>query len=129
MSTRFKDLLQEMPTPRRKPAVSTDGLFVGLGTAPEIWAQKDSRFKTELDGQEWEAQHTEPEEQAVSEDQVLNELNLSDRMTVNDLRAVRRTFARQNHPDISSGNPSVREERMKIANKIIDQEIRLRSQA
>ncbi len=128
MKTRFQDLVQDASPPRQKPAVATGGLFVGFSTEPGIWGQKDSRFKPDDEEPDWETEQPEPLEPEADKDQILAELNLSDSLTVGDLKAIRRTFARQNHPDTGEGNSSVREERMKIANMIIDQQIQLRSQ-
>ena len=128
MKTRFQDLVQDASPPRQKPAVSTGGLFVGFSTEPEIWGQKDNRFKPHSDDQDWKAEQAVAPEPEADKDQILNELNLSDRLTIGELQAIRRTFARQNHPDTGIGDSAVREERMKIANMIIDQQIQLRSQ-
>ncbi|MCP5075693.1 MAG: hypothetical protein GY947_20685 [Rhodobacteraceae bacterium] len=108
--------------------MSTGSLFVGFSTEPEIWGQKNNRFKPDSDDHDWEREQAEPPELEADKDQILEELNLSDRLTVGELQAIRRTFARQNHPDTSLGDSKIREERMKIANVIIDQQIQLRSQ-
>lgn len=127
MKTRFQDLVQDASPPRQKPTVSTGGLFVGFSTEPEIWGQKDNRFKSDHDDHDWVPEQAVPPEPEADKDQILDELNLSDGLTVGELQAIRRSFARQNHPDTGKGDPAVREERMKIANMIIDQQIQLRS--
>ena len=128
MKTRFQDLVENVPPPRQKPAVSTGGLFVGLSTTPDIWGQRDNRFKSDNEDRDWEREEAEPPQPVVNKDQILDELNLSDQLTIAELKAIRRAFARQNHPDTGQGDPAVREERMKIANMIIDQQIQKRSQ-
>lgn len=147
MKTRFQDLVEEASHPQRVVKISTGGLFVGLSTASDIWGQKQQKYKPEEEDAEWTSEDSlepdeglsppEPEEPNVvedlpdeiliDEDQIIAELNLRDNMNVRELQAVRRAFARRNHPDAVSQNRLACEDRMKIANRIIDEHIRSRS--
>lgn len=129
MKSRFQELVQEASSERPAPKVSTAGLFVGMGTEPGLWGQKNNRFKPDEDASEWSFNAPEIAELVVDEDQICAELNLSDDLTIRELKAIRRAFARKNHPDTGTGDASVRESRMKIANMIIDEQIQLRSQS
>ncbi len=127
MTSRFQDLVREASDERRPRKVSTAGLFVGMGTEAGLWGQKHNQYKS--DEQEPEPSFDEPDmpEPVVDENQIAAELNLTDDLTVGELKAVRRAFARENHPDTGRGDAAVCESRMKIANMIIDEQIQLRS--
>ena len=129
MTIRFQDLLDKTTQARRSPKVSAAGLYMGMGTEPDLWGQKQNRFKTDDTEEHRPPAEEEPPAPAVDEDQIAAELNLSDDLTISELKAIRRAFARENHPDAGVGNPEVRESRMKIANMIIDQQIQLRSRS
>lgn len=122
-------MVEQSAVPIHKRTAPTGGLFVGLSTDPNIWGQRDNRFKSDEDMGNWEPEHPPPPEIAIDEEQVREELNLSDQLTVTELQAIRRSFARQNHPDARTDNAPAREERMKIANMIIDQQIERRARA
>ncbi len=130
MTSRFQDLVQQASRVRRPPKVSTAGLFVGMETETNLWGQKDNRYKPDEPAAEPEPSLDAPDiaEAVVDEDQIIAELALTDDLTVTELKAIRRAFARKNHPDTSQGDPALCESRMKIANMIIDEQIRLRSQ-
>ena len=127
MKSRFQDLVYEVSHPRRVPKVATGGLFVGLSTESHIWGQKNNQFKPDGDDQAWQAELPAAPELSVDKDEILEELNLSGDLTIAELKAIRRAFARENHPDTGSGKSAARENRMKIANMIIDEQIQLRS--
>lgn len=145
MKTRFQELVQEASIPQKSVKVSTGGLFVGLSTEPDIWGQKKHHFKPDEENENWQPGQSdddaEPTEEPsyveeaqssavnVDQAQIATELNLSDEMSVRELQALRRTFARQNHPDTCSEERLIRETRMKIANVIIDERIRSKSQS
>ncbi len=145
MKTRFQELVQEVSLPQKSMKISTGALFVGLSTEPDIWGQKQHHFKSDEETENWQASqpknNTQPtEESSATEEpevsvvkvdaaQIARELNLSDEMSVRDLQAMRRAFARQNHPDMCAQDRLVRESRMKIANVIIDERIRSKSQS
>ncbi len=145
MKTRFQELVQEVSLPQKSFNVSTGGLFVGLSTEPDIWGQKKHRFKSDEENENWQPDQPEDnappsEEPSVAEEscasavkvdptQIATELGLSDEMSVRELQALRRTFARQNHPDKCSEERLISETRMKIANVIIDERIRSKSQS
>ncbi len=145
MKTRFQELVQEVSVPQKSIKISTGALFVGLSTEPGIWGQKQHHFKSDEETENWQASQPEYNSQPIEEPsateepevsvvkvdaaQIARELNLSDEMSVRDLQAMRRAFARQNHPDTCSEDRLVRESRMKIANVIIDERIRSKSQS
>ncbi len=145
MKTRFQELVQEVSLPQKSVKVSTGGLFVGLSTEPDIWGQKKHQFKSDEENENWQPDQPEDnaqpsEEPSLAEEapasavkvdpaQIATELGLSDKMSVRELQALRRTFARQNHPDTCSEERLIRETRMKIANVIIDERIRSKSQS
>ncbi len=126
MKSRFQDLVQEVSPPRKPPKVSTGGLFVGLSTAPDIWGQKKQHFKPDGEDPGWQPDAPAEPEPIVDELQVIAELNLTDDLTIGELKAIRRAYARKNHPDAEPGQSDAREVRMKIANMLIDEQIRLR---
>ena len=99
-----------------------------MGTETTLWGQKNNRFKPDDDAPGWRPDAPAVPELVVNEEQISAELNLSDDLTISELKAIRRDFARKNHPDTGTGDASVRESRMKIANMIIDEQIQLRSQ-
>lgn len=147
MKSRFQDLVQEASLPPRAIRISTGGLFVGLSTESDIWGQKPNQFKPEDDAEPWKA--NEPTDHAkdakprhndeapendspvntvvIDEDLITAELNLTSDMNVRELQTLRRDFARRNHPDAVSEDRTLCENRMKIANRIIDDHIRLKS--
>ena len=143
MKTRLQELVQEASLPQKPVKIFTGGLFVGLSTESDIWGQKQHHFKSDEESENWQEYQPEESTQPIEEPsateepevshvkvdaaQIAGELNLSDEMTVRDLQAIRRAFARQNHPDTSSEDRPIRESRMKIANMIIDERIRLKS--
>jgi len=67
---------------------------------------------------------------SCEQDAIAEELGLHQNLSLNDLKKLRRAFARDNHPDRL--DPSKRElatRRMTIANMLIDREIRQKSSA
>lgn len=99
-----------------------------METETNLWGQKNNQYKSEE--QEPARSIDEPElpEPVADEDQIAAELNLTDDLTVAELKKIRRAFARKNHPDTGRGNAMVCESRMKIANMIIDEQIQLKSE-
>jgi hypothetical protein len=67
---------------------------------------------------------------SCEQDAIAEELGLNDHMSQNDLKKLRRSFARANHPDRLA--PSQRElatHRMTIANMLIDRQLQQKSSA
>ena len=126
MKSRFQDLVEEIKPPRKPRKVSTGGLFVGLSTGPVIWGQKNQQFKPNGEDPNWQPDVPAEPEPVVDELHVMAELNLTDDLTIDELKAIRRQYARENHPDARPGQTAVRELRMKIANMIIDEHIQAR---
>ena len=128
MTSRFQDFVREASNERRTPKVSAAGLFVGMGTEAGLWGQKHNQYKPDEPDAEPLLKEPAVPEPVVDEEQIAAELNLTDDLTVGELKAIRRAFARQNHPDTGHGDAAVCESRMKIANMIIDEQIQLRSE-
>ncbi len=67
---------------------------------------------------------------SVEQDAIAKELGLNANMSVKDLQAIRRSFARANHPDrLDPSQRDIATHRMTIANMLIDQKLGQKSAA
>ena len=73
--------------------------------------------------------HDVVEDTPVTLEEIRNELNLADTLTVPELEAIRREFAKRYHPDAQIGNTGDFERHMKLVNVIIDEHIQRKTSA
>jgi hypothetical protein len=67
---------------------------------------------------------------SCEQDAIAEELGLSENLSANDLKKLRRTFARANHPDrLAPSQREIATHRMTIANMLIDRELQQKSSA
>lgn len=110
---------------------SLGGLAGGFGLRfPALYAEEAAESRTASQVKPPPREPPNPEaarlEPAKSEDQVIaEELGLRPGLATNDLRRIRRDFARQNHPDrFEPARRTGAERRMSIANMLIDEQMR-----
>ncbi len=67
---------------------------------------------------------------SCEQDAIAEELGLSEDLSANDLKRIRRMFARDNHPDrLAPSQREIATHRMTIANMLIDRQLRQKSSA
>jgi hypothetical protein len=67
---------------------------------------------------------------SCEQDAIAEELGLSENLSTNDLKKLRRAFARANHPDrLAPSQREIATHRMTIANMLIDRELQQKSSA
>ncbi len=120
----FAHFVSEAKKLRSASKVSGDALFLGLDTSTEYWGQKGLRPVLREEANDTRPFVEDDHADLVDEEAVLQALNISDDLTIPELETIRRSFAKYNHPDKHTAAQGLFEQRMKIANMIIDDLIR-----
>ena len=121
MTQRFRDLVEPSRPKKTRSRFRLGALLTGLERQSQNWGQR-TRFPSDAEtGSEEPAREERP---AHDKPAVMAELNLTEDLTKEELLRLRRRFAKANHPDAHPRYRSDYEQRMKLANQIIDDRIR-----
>ena len=120
MTGDFRKLVESARARKRTGRVRSGVLLAGLTASPRNWGQKDPNVPLE---QSATPQHLDPPRPPTDRISVERELSLLDTYDRGKLAEIRREFAKANHPDAHPQLRSDYEQRMKLANQIIDERL------